>query len=98
MATITLFRQVLQIEPNRMNAQRELVRKLLLNRDFGSAEFHFNQLLRIDETSKMRDGRLRFLAMIRRHKPLGVSGYFPMLPSNKRQSGHCRKRFSYLNR
>ena len=44
-AAIALFRQVLQIEPNRMNARRELAHTLLLNRDFGPAEFHFNQLL-----------------------------------------------------
>ena len=32
-AAIALFRQVLQIEPNRMNARRELAHTLLLNRD-----------------------------------------------------------------
>ncbi|RZO39217.1 MAG: tetratricopeptide repeat protein, partial [Rhodobacteraceae bacterium] len=52
-AAIALFRQVLQLEPNRMNARRELAHTLLLNRDFGPAEFHFNQLLRIDENPKM---------------------------------------------
>jgi len=86
-AAIALFRQVLQIEPNRMNARRELAHTLLLNRDFGPAEFHFNQLLQIDENPKMRDGYRRFLAMIRRHKPFGVSGYFSMLPSTNVNRG-----------
>lgn len=67
---IALFRQVLQLEPNRMNARRELAHSLLLNRDFGPAKFHFNQLLRIDENPNMRDGYRRFLAMIWRDKPV----------------------------
>ena len=70
-AAIALFRQVLQLDPNRMNARRELAHTLLLNRDFEPAEFHFNQLLRIDENPNMRDGYRRFLAMIRRDKLLG---------------------------
>lgn len=86
-AAIALFRQVLQLEPNRMNARRELAHTLLLNRNFGPAEFHFNQLLRIDENPNMRDGYRRFLAMIRRDKPVGVSGYFSMLPSTNVNRG-----------
>ena len=35
----------------------------------------------------MRDGYRRFLAMIRRRKPFGVSGYFSMLPSTNVNRG-----------
>ena len=92
-AAIALFRQVLQIEPNRMNARRELAHTLLLNRDFGPAEFHFNQLMRIDEDPKMRDGYHRFLAMIQRNKPYGLSGYFSMLPSTNVNRGTAESIF-----
>ena len=92
-AAIALFRQVLQIEPNRMNARRELAHTLLLNRDFGPAEFHFNQLMRIDEDPKMRDGYCRFLAMIQRNKPYGLSGYFSMLPSTNVNRGTAESIF-----
>jgi outer membrane protein len=95
-AAIVLFRQVLRIEPNRMNARRELAHTLLLNRDFRLAEFHFKQLLRIDENPKMRDGYRRFLAMIRRNKPFGVSGYFSMLPSTNVNRGTAESIFQTL--
>lgn len=84
---IGLFRRILQRDPNHINARRELAHTLMLNRDFGPAEFHFKQLLRIDNNQKMRAGYRRFLASIRRDKPVGVSGYFSILPSTNVNRG-----------
>ena len=59
-AAIALFRQLLQMDPNRLNARRELAHTLMLNRDYGPAEFHFNHLLRIDNNPRMRVGYRSF--------------------------------------
>ena len=85
--SIELFRRVLQMEPNRLDARRELAHTLMLNRDFGPAEFHFKQLLAIDKNQKMRAGYRRFLAYIRRENPFGITGYFSLLPSTNMNRG-----------
>ena len=78
---IRAFRQVLQIDPNYINARRELAHTLLLNRDYGPARFHFEELLKIDQNDQMSDGYRGFLNVIDQNKPVGFSGYFSILPS-----------------
>lgn len=84
---IRAFRQVLQIDPNYINARRELAHTLLLNRDYGPARFHFDELLRIDQNDQMRDGYRGFLNVIDQNKPVGFSGYFSILPSTNVNRG-----------
>lgn len=84
---IRVFRQVLQIDPNYINARRELAHTLLLNRDYGPAEYHFDALLQIDQNEQMRDGYRGFLNVIEQNKPVGFSGYFSLLPSTNVNRG-----------
>ncbi len=84
---IRTFRDVLQIDPNHINARRELAHTLLLNRDFGPAEFHFRELLRIDGNENMRSGYRRFLRIIDENRPVGISGFFSILPSTNVNRG-----------
>tara|TARA_B100000768_G_C11257963_1_gene367352 strand:+ start:413 stop:1699 length:1287 start_codon:yes stop_codon:yes gene_type:complete len=79
---IKAFRQVLQIDPNYINARRELAHTLLLNGDYGSAQYHFDALLQVDQNNSMRDGYHRFLNVIDQNKPIGFNGYFSILPSS----------------
>lgn len=84
---ITAFRQVLQIDPNYINARRELAHTLLQNRDYGPARFHFKELLKIDQNEQMRDGYRGFLNVIDQNQPIGISGYFSVLPSTNVNRG-----------
>ena len=84
---INAFRQVLQIDPNYINARRELAHTLLLNRDYGRARFHFEELLKIDQNDQMRDGYRGFLNVMDQNKPIGFSGYFSILPSSNVNRG-----------
>jgi tetratricopeptide (TPR) repeat protein len=84
---IGAFRQVLQIDPNYINARRELAHTLLLNRDYGPARFHFEELLKIDQNDQMRDGYRSFLNVVDQNQPIGFSGYFSLLPSTNINRG-----------
>jgi|AntRauTorckE5430_2_1112549.scaffolds.fasta_scaffold03328_4 tetratricopeptide (TPR) repeat protein len=84
---IKVFRQVLQIDPNYINARRELAHTLLLNRDYSPAQYHFDALLLVDQNDQMRDGYRRFLNVIDQNKPIGFSGYFSLLPSTNVNRG-----------
>lgn len=84
---IHAFRHVLQIDPNYINARRELAHTLLISRNYGPARFHFEELLKIDRNDKMRDGYRGFLNVIDQNKPNGISGYFSFLPSTNINRG-----------
>jgi len=84
---ISAFRQVLQIDPNYINARRELAHTLLLNHDYGPARFHFEELLKIDQNNQMHDGYRGFLNVIDQNKPIGIIGYFSILPSTNVNRG-----------
>lgn len=84
---VQVFRQVLQRDPDYINARRELAHTLLLSRDYGPAEFHFDALLRVDSNEEMRDGYRRFLNVIDQNKPIGFSGYFALIPSSNVNRG-----------
>jgi hypothetical protein len=84
---INSYRKVLQIDPNYINARRELAHTLLLNREYGLARFHFEALLKIDQNDRMRDGYHGFLKVIDQNRPMGLSGYFSILPSSNVNRG-----------
>ena len=84
---IDVFREILRLDPDYINARRELAHTLLLNRDYGPAEYHFETLLRIDRNDRMRGGYRRFLDVIHRNRPVSVSGHFSLLPSTNVNRG-----------
>ena len=84
---IQVFREILRLDPDYINARRELAHTLLLNRNYGPAEYHFNALLRIDRNDRMRDGYKRFLTVIHRNRPVGFSGHVSLLPSTNVNRG-----------
>lgn len=84
---IQVFRRVLQVDPQYINARRELAHTLLLNRDYSPAEYHFNALLKIDSNEHMKDGYQQFLNIISENRPIGFSGSFSILPSTNVNRG-----------
>ncbi|MCH2168263.1 MAG: surface lipoprotein assembly modifier [Oceanicola sp.] len=81
------FRSVLQIDPNYLNARRELAHTLLLNRNYSAARYHFEALLILDQNEQMRAGYRGFLNVIDRNKRVGFSGSFAILPSTNVNRG-----------
>lgn len=92
-AAIAVFREVIEREPRYINARRELAHTLLLNRSFEASEFHFRELLRSDTDMEQRDGYWRFLDLIDRERPFGVSAQFALLPSTNVNRGSSRSIF-----
>ncbi len=90
---IQSFRRALQIDPTYIKARRELAHTLLLNRQYDVAEFHFKALLDSDPNKAMHDGYRRFLNIIDRNKPIGVSGYFALIPSTNVNRGTTQSVF-----
>lgn len=86
-AAIAAFREVLRLDPNYLNARRELAHTLLLNKDYGPAQYHFEALLAIDQNPQMRSGYRRFLNVIHENKPIGFSGYVALVPSSNVNRG-----------
>ena len=84
---IQLFREVMRRDPDHLNARRELAHTLMLNRDYGPAEYHFDALLRIDGNEAMRAGYRSFLKAIEENKPFGISGFVSVLPSTNINRG-----------
>lgn len=90
---IKVFRRILQVDPNYINARRELAHTLMLSRDYGPARFHFEELLKIDQNDHMRNGYRGFLNAIDQNKPIGLSGFFSVLPSTNVNRGTTRTVF-----
>ncbi|SMX32273.1 surface lipoprotein assembly modifier [Actibacterium lipolyticum] len=84
---IKAFRTALQIDPEYIQARRELAHTLLLDQQFDVAEYHFNALLDIDPNPQLREGYRDFLNVIDRNKPVGLSGYFSLIPSSNINRG-----------
>ncbi len=90
---IDTFREVLRIDPNYLNARRELAHTLMLNEEYEAAEYHFEELMRIDNNENMRDGYRQFLARISELKPAGLSGFISILPSSNVNRGSSQTIF-----
>ena len=63
-AAIALFREILRIDPNHLNALRELAHTLMLNHEDVAARHHFETLLDVDSNPEMRAGYQGFLDRI----------------------------------
>lgn len=81
------FRQVLERDPGHINAKRELAHTLLLMNRLDAAEFQFRELLEIDRNETMRDGYAKFLDIIDRSRPFGITGHVALLPSTNVNGG-----------
>ncbi|SNR88935.1 surface lipoprotein assembly modifier [Puniceibacterium sediminis] len=90
---INAFRLTLQIDPNYIEARRELAHTLLLNQQYDAAEFHFKALLDIESNESLREGYRRFLIVIDRNKPMGVTGHFSLIPSTNINRGTTQTLF-----
>lgn len=87
LVAIAIFREVIDRDPNRINAKRELAHTLLLAGEFENAETYFYELLQIDKNEIMQNGYRRFLGVIARHRPSAVSLKFSLLPSSNINKG-----------
>ena len=76
-----------QVDPNHINAQRELAHTLMLHERYEIAERHFEALLKIDQNEHMRDDYRAFLRRIDQNKPRRISGHFSFLPSTNVNRG-----------
>jgi len=93
---IALFRKILIIDPNVVQAKRELAHTLLLNKNYGAAQTHTTELLRVDPDPSLRDTYQSFLSTIRHNRPFGLSGTFSILPSSNVNRGTTNTRFDTL--
>lgn len=84
---IAYFRRALRLDPGYLNARRELAHTLMLDGQFAAAEFHFRQLLNIDQNVAMRAGYQQFLATITAQRPVGIRGEFALPPSSNINNG-----------
>jgi len=82
---------VLRLEPDRLNARRELAHTLMLAHRYKASEYYFRQLLKIDGNREMRAGYQSFLARIDRKKPAGISMQISFLPSTNINQGTTNK-------
>lgn len=91
---IAVFREILARDPGYLNARRELAHTLLLAGQFEVAEYHFNQLLEIDPSPQMQPIYRRYLQVIARNKPAGLSGSIALVPSTNVNRGSSLSEFS----
>ncbi len=84
---IALLRETLRLDPNHLNALRELAHTLMLNHEDVAARHHFETLLSVDPNPEMRQGYRRFLAVIDARRWFGVSGHMALLPSTNVNRG-----------
>ncbi|TRD21727.1 porin family protein [Palleronia caenipelagi] len=92
-SAISLFRQMLRIRPNHLNARRELAHTLLLSDNFEAAELSFRDLLRMDPNPRMRAGYRDFIDEIHRHQPVTVRTHLAVLPSTNVNRGSAARSF-----
>lgn len=90
---IAVFREILLRDPGYLNARRELAHTLLLAGQFEVAEFHFKHLLEIDPSPQMQPVYRRYLQVIARNKPSGISGTFALVPSSNVNRGSALSEF-----
>ena len=84
---VNSFEGVLKVDPDYINAKRELAHTLLLQQDYYAAESHFSALLGIETNQQMMDQYRRFLSIINQNKPIGVSGFASIAPSTNVNRG-----------
>lgn len=85
--TARFLHDVLVLNPNHLNARRELTHVLFLAGKYDLAEKHLKELLRIDSNPQTQVLFTRLLTAIHNQKPFGISGHFSFLPSSNVNRG-----------
>jgi tetratricopeptide (TPR) repeat protein len=84
---IALFVEILNRDPNYINARRELAHTLLVAGKYDAAQTQINLLKRIDNNPQMQAGYRQMLGVISQNRPIGISGVFAFLPSSNINKG-----------
>jgi tetratricopeptide (TPR) repeat protein len=89
---IALFVEILNQDPNYLNARRELAHTLLAASKYEAAKTQLDILLRVDQNPQMQAGYRQMQGIIDQNRPIGISGVFALIPStniNKGTTNSC---------
>jgi hypothetical protein len=84
---IKLFVEILNRDPNYINARRELAHTLLTAGKYDAAQTQLTLLQRIDQNPQMLAGYQQMQGIIAQNRPVGISGIFALLPSTNINKG-----------
>ncbi len=84
---IALFVEILNRDPNYINARRELAHTLLTTNKYEAASTQLGILQRVDTNPQMLAGYRQMQGVIDQNRPIGISGVFAFLPSSNINKG-----------
>ncbi len=90
---IKTLRTLLQQEPDRINAKRELAHTLMLSGQYSAAKKYYKTLLATEKNQQMMDSYREFMATIEQQKPFGLSGAINILSSTNLNRGTLNTTF-----
>jgi len=90
---IALFVEILNRDPNYINARRELAHTLLTSGKYEAASTQLGILQRIDSSPQMLAGYRQMQGVIDRNRPVGISGVFALVPSSNINRGTSNSKF-----
>ena len=79
--------EILNRDPNYINARRELAHTLLTTGRYDAAQTQLDMLKRVDSNPQMQAGYQQMLSIIAQNRPFGISGVFAFLPSTNINKG-----------
>ena len=91
--SIALFVEILNQDPNYINARRELAHSLLVAEKYDAASTQLNILQRIDQNPQMQAGYRQMQSIIDQNRPVGISGVFALIPSTNINKGTSNTEF-----
>ncbi len=91
--SIALFVEILNRDPNYINARRELAHSLLTVGKYNAANTQLDILNRIDQNPQMRAGYRQMQGIIDQNRPVGISGVFALIPSTNINKGTSNTEF-----
>ena len=91
--SIALFVEILNRDPNYINARRELAHSLLTAGKYDAANTQLDILQRIDQNPQMQAGYRQMQSIIDQNRPVGISGVFALIPSSNINKGTSNTEF-----
>ena len=91
--SIKLFAEILNQNPNYINARRELAHSLLAAKKYNAASTQLGILQRIDQNPQMLAGYRQMQGIIDQNRPVGISGVFALIPSSNINKGTSNTTF-----
>ncbi len=91
--SIALFVEILNRDPNYINARRELAHSLLVAEKYNAASTQLDILKRIDQNPQMQAGYRQMQSIIDQNRPVGISGVFAIIPSSNINKGTSNTTF-----